>query len=194
MSKQTQFQPQPEGVKTPRMLEVEKRIGRTLEEDYKTNYLDGRMGQKRLANRWGVARGQIFGNLRGGRRNWVQMLHLPKKGEKNTPKHSERSSHACEICGTTNIPLENAHWIAARDGCSSRADNILKLCPNCHTRLDQLKDENTTSRAREVLLLRAAESLLQSTSARGDQMQSRFLNMCRSIIERKHIERAGAER
>lgn len=188
MSKQTQFKRQPEGVKTARMLEVEKRIGRTLEEDYKINHLDGRMGQKRLANHWGVARGQIFSKLRGGRRNWVQMLGLPKKGEQNTPKHPEKRSHVCEICGTTDIPLESAHWIAARDGGSGRADNILKLCPNCHARLDQLKDEITTGRAREILLLRAAELLLKSTSSRGEQMQRRFLNLCRSVIERKRRE------
>ena len=51
----------------------------TLEEDYKANYLSGSLGQKRLANRWGVNRNQIFGQHRDGRRNWVQMLSLPSR-------------------------------------------------------------------------------------------------------------------
>jgi len=170
------------------MLEVESRIGTTLEEDYKAYYLDGRWGQKRLANRWGVARGQIFGALRGGRRNWVEMLDLPAKGNRNDAKRSDDKAKGCEICGATDVNLEGAHWIAARDGGSTRKDNILKLCPNCHTRLDQLEDAATTKRAREILLMRAAESLLNSTSAREEHFQRRFFELCACIIERKHRE------
>src|SRR5260221_8488904 len=123
MSKLTQFKRTPAGVKTSRMLEVEKRIDATLEDDYKAYYLDGGWGQKRLANRWGVARGQIFGVLRGGRRNLVQMLDLPAKGNAGDKK-TRRSSKACEICGVDDTVLEGAHWIAARDGGSTRAENI----------------------------------------------------------------------
>ncbi|SRR6266446_3846315 len=61
------------------MLKAEQKIGMTLEEDYKANYLSGSLGQKRLANRWGVNRNQIFGQHRDGRRNWVQMLSLPSR-------------------------------------------------------------------------------------------------------------------
>ena len=88
MSKSTHFKRTPDGVKTSRMLEVEKRINATLEDDYRAHYLDGGWGQKRLANRWGMARGQIFGVLRGGRRNWVQMLGLPIKGDAGAKKQS----------------------------------------------------------------------------------------------------------
>src|ERR1700758_3794409 len=98
MSERTQFKRTPEGAKTERMLQVEQRIGRTLEEDYAENYLGGRLGQKRLANRWGVARNQIFGVLRGGRRNWVQMLGLPAKGGSPQAVARERTSSRCEIC------------------------------------------------------------------------------------------------
>ena len=48
-SKSTQFKRTPDGVKTKRMLEVEDEIGTTLEEDYRTQYLNGDLGQKRLA-------------------------------------------------------------------------------------------------------------------------------------------------
>jgi hypothetical protein len=51
--KTTQFKRTPDGVKTSRMLEVQKRIGATLEDDYKAKYLDGGWGQKRLADHWG---------------------------------------------------------------------------------------------------------------------------------------------
>jgi hypothetical protein len=77
--KTTQFKRTPDGVKTSRMLEVQKRIGATLEDDYKAKYLDGGWGQKRLADHWGVRRGQIFGQLCKGRRSWVQMLKLPAR-------------------------------------------------------------------------------------------------------------------
>lgn len=185
MSENTRFKRTPAGVKTARMLEVEALIGATLEDDYKAYYLDGGWGQKRLAARWRVARGQIFGQHRDGRRNWVQMLNLPRKGNADGEKSSGRLSKACEICRTDDIGLEGAHWIPARDGGSTRAENILKLCPNCHNRLDILADPSTVKRAREVLLLRAAEALLRSTSSRDEDMQRRFLALCSSIIERR---------
>jgi hypothetical protein len=188
MSKRTQFKPTPDDVKTPRMLEVEKRIGASLEDDYKAYYLDGGWGQKRLANRWGVGRNQIFGALRGRRRNWVQMLGLPGKGNTSDKKPARRASTACEICGANDTVLEAAHWIAARDGGSTRAENTLKLCPNCHKRLDQLEDAMTIKRAREILLLRAAEALLQTTASRDENMQRQFLALCSSIIDRKRSE------
>src|SRR5947209_16385111 len=114
--KKTQFKRTPDGVKTSRMLEVEKRIGGTLEDSYRTNYLEGRWGQKRLANHWGVARGQIFSHLRGGRRNWVQMLELPTKGDASANEQPRLSSKPCEICGADDTVLEAAHWVPARDG------------------------------------------------------------------------------
>jgi 5-methylcytosine-specific restriction endonuclease McrA len=182
MNKGTQFKRTPEGAKTERMLEVEKRIGRTLEEDYEENYLRGRLGQKRLANHWGVARNQVFGVLRGGRRNWVQMLGLPAKGGSSQAIARERTSRKCEICGATEVPLEGAHWLSARDGGSARLDNILRLCPNCHTRLDVMEHAPTIERARRVLLLRAAEAFLATTSARDEETQRAFFVLCQRII------------
>jgi hypothetical protein len=183
MSKTTQFKRTPAGTKTDRMLQVEAQLGRTLEEDYKEYYFAKGWGQKRLANRWGVARGLIFGVLRGGRRNWVQMLDLPVKAPMAVSVR-RAVSKACEICGVQNTVLEGAHWIAARDGGSTRADNILRLCPNCHKRLDLMEDAVTVRRACEVLLLRAAEAFLQSGSDRGEEAQRAFLALCARIIER----------
>jgi hypothetical protein len=186
-SKRTQFKRMPDGAKTERMLQVEKKIGRTLEEDYAVHYLNGSWGQKRLANHWGVARNQIFGQLRGGRRNWVQMLGLSVKGSDLPKAARDRTSHKCEICGATEVPLEGAHWIAARSGGSTLRDNILRLCPNCHTRLDLMDHAPTMQRAREVLLLRAAEAFLATTSLRDEDVQRRFLALCKRIIDRKDV-------
>jgi hypothetical protein len=185
MSKDTQFKRTPVGTKTDRMLKVEAEIGRTLEEDYKEYYFEKGWGQKRLANRWGVARGQIFGVLRGGRRNWVQMLDLPVKGHKTANAGRRTAARVCEICAAENTVLEGAHWIASKDGGSTRADNILRLCPNCHKRLDVMEDPITIRRASEVLLLRAAEAFLQSSSERGEETQRAFLSLCARIIKRQ---------
>jgi hypothetical protein len=181
MSKATQFKRIPDGTKTERMLQVEVRIGRKLEEDYKANYLDGSWGQKKLANHWGVQRQLIFGKLSGGRRNWVQKLGLPSKGQRPQTAHAQ-ALKKCEICGVTGIALEGAHWIPASNGGSTKADNILKLCPNCHTQIDVMENATTVQRAREVILLRAAKVFLARTSPRGEQEHHEFFLLCRRIM------------
>lgn len=193
-NKSTQFQKTPDGQKTALMLRVEQRIGRTLEEDYREFYrpYERGRGRKALANRWRVSRQLIFGPLAPGRRSWCEMLKLPA-GNGTIPKQqSHRSSIACEICAADDVALEKAHWIARCDGGSTRAENILKLCPNCHTRLDQ-GDPVSVKRGREVLLLRAADTWLQSTTARDEAMQRQFLALCSSIIERRLIDTERTE-
>jgi hypothetical protein len=182
MNNQTHFKPIPDGVKTPKMIEVEQRIGRVLEHDYSLSYLHGTMGQRRLASRWGVPRGVIFGPLAGRRRSWVQRLRLAKKAKPSVPEFHENAARGCEICRNTDVPPEAAHWIARRDGGASLPFNILKLCPNCHTLLDQ-GDEITTGRTCEILLWRAAESFVSRTE-RGAQVQRQFLQLCLSITRR----------
>lgn len=188
MKNQTQFKSIPDGVKTPKMLEVERRIGTTLEHDYSLKYLHGNMGQKRVANRWGVPRALIFGPLAGRRRSWVQRLCLAKKEKPSAPDHREKLARGCEICPNTSVPPEAAHWIAKRDGGTSSPYNILKLCPNCHTLLDQ-DDETTTRRACEILLWRAAESFV-SKAERGAQVERQFLELCTSVIRYRPMESA----
>jgi hypothetical protein len=180
--KTTQFKRTPDGVKTSRMLEVQKRIGATLEDDYKAKYLDGGWGQKRLADHWGVRRGQIFGQLCKGRRSWVQMLKLPAKGGTSANKDSRSASNQCETCGAHDTVLEAAHWIPVRNGGSSRRDNILKICPNCHKKLDWQEDPATVQRAREIILFRAAKALLQSTTTPDETLRRQFFEACSSIL------------
>src|SRR5215813_7546878 len=111
-SKSTQFKRTPDGVKTKRMLEVEDKIGTTLEDDYINQYLYGDLGQKRLANRWEVGRALIFGDLRGGRRSWIQMLGLPKR------------EHASD-----KTPAGDARRGASLRGNAGQAIGVLKLPP-----------------------------------------------------------------
>ena len=80
MGKRTQFQQTPLGTKTARMLEVEKRLGVSLEDDYREHVVEKGWGQRRLANRWGVKRQTIFDtSVRGRKRSWVQMLGYPSR-------------------------------------------------------------------------------------------------------------------
>jgi len=186
MNNETQFKPIPDGVKTPKMIQVEQRIGRALEHDYGLNYLHGTMGQKRLASRWGVPRALIFGPLAGRRRSWAQRLCLAKKAMHSVPDRRENAARGCEICRNTDVPPESAHWIAKRDGGTSSPFNILKLCPNCHSLLDR-EDEVTTGHACAILLWRAAESFV-SKAERGAQVQQQFLELCTSIIRSRPME------
>jgi hypothetical protein len=183
-NKNTQFKRTPEGEKTDLMRKVEGRIGRPLEEDYVEFYQPGVKGhgQKALADRWRVTRQQIFGPVAPGRRTWVEMLNLTLKDGAGAKEQFRRASRRCEICGTDDVALENAHWIPRCNGGSTRADNILKLCPNCHTRLDR-DDAAIAKRAPEVLLIRAAEAMLQSTNMRDGPVQRRFYDLCVSILQ-----------
>jgi hypothetical protein len=61
MPRSTKSRPHSIGIKTPRMLEVEARLGRTLEDDFREYYVEKGWGQKRLSGRWGVTRAAIFG-------------------------------------------------------------------------------------------------------------------------------------
>jgi hypothetical protein len=178
MSRATQFKRTPEGTKTPRMLEVEARIGRPLEDDYREFYLEGNYGQKKLANRWGVKRGLIFGTLRDGRRNWVQMLGLITKGGRSGSIGRDSKRQGCELCGTDDVPLERAHWIPANERGTTSPQNIVLLCPNCHTKLDQVGDPKAIEGIRAALLVREARKLLETKSVSPTE----FLALCRQII------------
>jgi hypothetical protein len=69
------FQRTPEGQKTLKMLEVERRLGRTLEEDFHEYHLEKDWGQKRIAKRWGVLPNTAFvSRARNGFRCWAEIL------------------------------------------------------------------------------------------------------------------------
>ncbi|MCY3022502.1 MAG: HNH endonuclease signature motif containing protein [Planctomycetota bacterium] len=154
-----QFQRCPPGQKTARMLKVEANLGRTLEEDYRTEYLEGALGQKRLAGRWGVGRSLIFGSgLARGRRSWVEMLGLPKKREIAAAEGRGHGAGvgSCPLCGVADIPLDSAHWIPREHAGPDDWWNKLSVCPNCHRRLDR-GDTKTIKAVRVLMVCRIAE-------------------------------------
>jgi hypothetical protein len=185
MSRSTQFRPHAPGVKTPRMLEVEARIGRTLEEDFREYYFDKNWGQKKLTSRWGVTRSAIFG--RGGTTDlkcWVQVLNLPIRRDPLPSETRIAVVPACEVCDLSGVPLEGAHWIAAAKGGNATPSNIIKLCPNCHTKLELPADPKITAHARAVLLARVARRFTESHDSFNRDSQLKFVDLCKSILER----------
>ncbi len=174
------FKRTPPGKKTVLMLQVEARLCCTLEEDYQRHYLGNGLGQKRLADRWGVKRNTIFeSNVRSHSRSWVEMLGLPVRriaDSELAPLPRERPS--CEACAENSVSLERAHWIEASKGGKALPNNIVFLCPNCHPKLDLLCDPITTERARAALLHRTAKNNLASTDCSPEQ----FLKICRQIV------------
>ena len=100
------------------MLQVEARLGCTLEEDYRQHYLEKGLGQKRLADRWRVTRNTVFeSSVRSRSRSWVEMLGLPvRRIEEDEPAPLPRVRRACEACAENSVSLERAHWIEASKG------------------------------------------------------------------------------
>jgi 5-methylcytosine-specific restriction endonuclease McrA len=188
MSHSTQFRPHIFGVKTPRMLEVEARLGRTLEVDFREYYVEKLWGQKKLTQRWGVTRAAIFG--RGETTDlkcWVQVLSLPIRREASSASLTgAKAQLACEVCGLSDVPLEGAHWIAAAKGGNASPSNIIKLCPNCHTQLDLSEDSKTTAHAQAVLFARVARRFVDSTRSGNRDQQLAFVRLCKAIIERRN--------
>ena len=174
-----QFIPVPRGEKPPKMKDMEEKLDMDFIEDYKKNYLNGELGQKRFAQRWGVSRNLIFANnLRGGRRSWVQMLDLEKRGDSTRQKNKEVETKGCEICGE-KVSLDKAHWKEHTKGGNTKAENILNLCPNCHRKLDR-GDKDTREKGREVLLFREARKIFDKKVT--EKTPKQFLDLCTQII------------
>ena len=165
------------------MLEVEARLGRSLEEDFQEYYIEKGWGQKRLANRWGVGRNLIFGRvLRGGRRSWAEMLDLPVRTIARTALRAVRATRpCCEICGWSEGPLDGAHFVPRAAG-GPGGWNILQLCPNCHRLLDSGSPEILQA-AKEVLLKREAGRILEEV--RDDtEARRRLLWIAERVVNR----------
>ena len=184
-----QFRPTPLGQKTPKMLEVEARLGRTLEDDFREYYIEKRWGQKRLANRWGVQRNLVFAtNLRGARRSWAKMLNLDVRrlnGENTSAPSPSDSKLTCEICSAFDTFLDNAHWISNRNGGGTQSYNILRLCPNCHRKLDR-DDPATTTQAMEILLFREAKRIIE-IGRDSKAKRHELAKVCEAIVTRRII-------
>jgi hypothetical protein len=119
-------------------------------------------------------------NHRGDRgQSWVSKLGLPKK-----PKHSAAlAKFRCEICGNDEVKPHNAHWIADKDGGGTQRFNILRLCPNCHWKLDR-DDPTIRERAREILLFRESKRIIE-TGRDSPEKQKELMRVCQAIITRE---------
>jgi len=182
-SKTGQFLPIPKGQKPPKMIEMEKKLGLDFKQDFYDNYFNGELGQKRFAQRWGVSKNLIFANnLRGGRRSWVQMLDLEKKDTQFVDNHHISHTPCCEIC-EEQVSLDAAHWKENTKGGSTKSDNILKLCPNCHRKLDR-GDKDTIEKGREILLFRETQKIFNQKIT--ERTSTELLDLCsRIILERR---------
>src|SRR5205823_7764629 len=100
------------------MLEIEKRIGCTLEEDYREHYTKKGWGQTRIAHRWRVPKVLIFfGNRRSNTPPWTERLGLEVRKQTVVPAVApQKKGTGCEICGADNVIAQRAHWIANQDG------------------------------------------------------------------------------
>lgn len=177
----------PKGQKTPKMLEVEQHLGRTLEEDFREYHVERGWGQQRIANRWGVRKNQIFcSNPRARNRCWAEMLNLPVRRAKEqsdlpVPEADQRA--ICEVCEEYGEHFDGAHWISAAAGGGTQSFNMLRLCPNCHRKLDR-DDPTTTERAKEALLFREARRILE-TGRHSKAKQKELVKVCEAIVTRK---------
>ena len=64
------------------------------------------------------------------------------------------------------------------------SSNIIKLCPNCHTKLDLTEDVNVTAQVRAVLLVRVARQFIESRASYSRERQLRFVELCLEILSR----------
>lgn len=185
MNKDGKFKKIPDGQKTPKMLEVEKKIGKTLEQDYKEMYLSGKIGQKRLAQRWGVPRGLIFcETMRENRKCWVQKLNLSKlDGSALQISKKTILQKGCEICGECRVFLDDAHWIAHAKGGGKERSNILKLCPNCHRLLDS-NDPEIIKKGQKILLYREVEKIINSNEIAENKHEQLWI-LCNNIFSKE---------
>ncbi|MDD5759880.1 MAG: HNH endonuclease [Desulfobulbaceae bacterium] len=182
--------PVPKGEKPPRMKIREAELGVKFEDDYREQYLSGKLGQKRFTERWGVKnRWQIFSqNPNARRRSWTTMLNLPLLGQVEfiIPEKTKRPS--CEICGRSDVTLDKAHWIDAAAGGPELFWNIVSLCPNCHRQVDVDKIPQAIEAMKKAVLSRAVKRLVETESDSPD-FKDRLLKVCESIITRQMISK-----
>jgi hypothetical protein len=177
----------PDGQKTRKMLEVEDRLGRTLEDDFREYYVEKCWGQQRIAKRWGVKRDLIFHSCARNRsRAWVEILNLAVRRIDEEPDRvvgEETPKLLCELCEQASDHFDRAHWIADKDGGGTESYNILRACPNCHRRLDR-GDAAIAEKAKEVLLFREVKRIVE---AGGDSKMARreLAKIAYSILNRK---------
>lgn len=176
------FKPTPKGQKTIRMKQVEKILGKKLEDDFYDKHIIKKWGQKKIANSWGVSRNLIFSmSHRGGRRSWVEMLGLKVRRYnegRDKPTTIAKRNIGCEVCGKK--PIERAHWIPNSMRGSSKSNNIVLLCPNHHTLLDQ-GDKKISNKVRVILLYRETKKVILSNKNLQEKAEELY-KICDQII------------
>lgn len=171
----------PKGQKTQKMISMEKELGVSFEEDYKNQYLSGKLGQKRFSARWSCSRSLIFSsNLRRGRRSWIQMLELPKKNSELIMGNKGKLKLKCEACGEETISLDGAHWVEKAKRGLDGSSNIAKICPNCHRKLDR-NDLKTIEAVRSALMYRVVNGIILKGGSK-DVVSLELIEKCTPII------------
>lgn len=179
------FLPVPPGGKPGKMLKMEQKLGVKFQDDYRQYYLSGQMSQRQFARRWDVQRSRIWGRSKTSPKNWIEMLGLPRLGQ-IAPPQSSRPVDKCEVCGASDVSLDEAHWVENAAGGTPHRDNLLDLCPNCHQKLDRGNRE-TTEKARGALLGREVRKLVQNEND-PLQFQQRLLELCRKVLGARMTE------
>lgn len=185
------FQAVPFNEKTPDMLKMEKKLGVTFEDDYmKTYFNNPERSQRQFAKRWETNRGVIWtGNKANKSRSktpsWVERCNLPYLNEKVIEDEAkDNMTIKCEICQIDDVTIEDAHWIPRAQKGSDKFFNIIKLCPNCHKKLDNKKDPVIIEKCRTILFSRSMLYLLKDgVDSYEDKL--RMLSIAKQIINRK---------
>jgi hypothetical protein len=188
-----QFKAVPKDQKTPDMLKMEIELGVNFEDDYMETYINNPdRSQRKFAQRWGASRRTIWsGNKANKSRSqtpsWVDRCKLPyynEKAEKITSKKIKVT--CCEICGEDKATIDNAHWIPRVAGNGhDKHFNIIKLCKNCHSKLDYIKNPIIIEKCRVVLFSRVMKKL---SSSENDTYEDklRLISIAKQIINRKN--------
>jgi hypothetical protein len=111
------------------------------------------------------------------------MLGLPARRQSSGKDSQIISLAACQVCGANDVELDEAHWLAARAGGSTKSYNILKLCPSCHRKLDR-DDPVTTELCKEKLLFREVKKMVEDNAATPKRLRS----LIEAILYRRHLE------
>ncbi|HUO17532.1 MAG TPA: HNH endonuclease signature motif containing protein [Verrucomicrobiae bacterium] len=108
------------------------------------------------------------------------MLGLPRAGHNPAPPKGDNAK-TCARCHA-DVPLERAHWIARRDSGPSDSWNLVDLCPNCHTLLDN-GDEDVVREVKEIVLLKAVRKLLEQSDELA--LRKELVDTCTAITMRQ---------
>jgi hypothetical protein len=173
----------PRRQKTEKMRQEETRLGVKFEDDYLEKVVNGDWGQKRFSKRWNVGnKSLIFRKPHDGRRSWIEILGLPSYRQHAAVQKERSNPIGCARCGAADVSLEKAHWIPRRDGGTASWWNVIDLCPNCHTRLDNY-DKQIVRDIEEIVLVKAMRRLLEQKDELA--LRKQLVDICTAIVTRQ---------